>query len=190
MIGRHAAWTAILGIAAILLAACGTATPSAPDPANSIVSTGAQVFRMALQTPCDARNGFLPMVYTRVTLEASGNEWIASARDATTGNLELRFHRSSARAIVNSMEVAGTLKGMATHMPELLQAPAWSARADFGVDGRTTVTGVAFAAGSFGSQVSGIDGVGSGPLVLSDGEDRTCTGTSFSWSLFPAQRGP
>jgi hypothetical protein len=176
-------------MAAMFVAACGTANPSAPDPGiSAIVATGTQIFRMTLQGACaDARNGFLPMVYTRVNVVASGNEWVVTTGDPSTGNLEVRFHRSSTRALMNSMEVAGTIKGMALHMPELLQAPAWTALADFGVDGRTTLMGVAFAAGTFGSPVSGLDGIGTGTLVLTDKEDRTCTGTSFSWSLFPPQ---
>jgi hypothetical protein len=72
-------------------------------------------------------------------------------------------------------------------MPEFVQVPPWDARANFGNDGRTTLSGVAFSAGFLGSPTTGVDGIGSGSVVFSDTSGHSCGGGAFSWSLFPPQ---
>lgn len=182
--------TVACGLAAsvIALAGCGNGSPSAPDGGDQIVATGPQIFRMALQTPCAAAGrDFVPVVYSHVVVNRVGSEWVATATTAA-GNLDLRFHQSSARVLANSMQISGTIKGVAVHMPELVQFPAYDARATFGIDGPTTITGVAFTPGFLGSQTGGLDGIGSGSVVvLGDSSDRTCSGAAFSWSIFPPQ---
>ena len=170
--------------------ACGGSGPAAPDPATaSLVALGPQVFRMSPPSPCAgvSREFLAPFVYTRVNVSRSGSEWIATASGATAGDVELRFHQSSSRVVMNSVEIAGSIKGTAIHMPELFQGPAWDARVNFGSDGRTTLSGVAFAAGFVGAQTGGLDGLGTGSVTLSDTAGHSCTGTSFSWSVFPPQ---
>lgn len=170
-----------------LLPGCGSSSPAAPDGgAAAIVMTGPQVLRVAMQSPCaEARLNFLAMVYTRVTVGRSGNEWVATTTNTAAGDVELRFHQSSSQGPANLVQVSGTIRGTAIHMPELIQTPPWDARADFGTDGRTTLTGIAFAAGVAGAPTAGIDGQGSGSIVMSDTAGHSCTGTGFSWSAFP-----
>jgi hypothetical protein len=182
--------TRLVPIALVVAAACGGNSPAAPDDATAaIVATGAQVFRMSLQSPCaQASKDFFPIfVYTRVNVARSGNEWMATASGAAAGDLEISFHQTSPRIVMNSFQIAGSIKGTAIHMPELFQAPAWDGRADFGTDGRTALTGVAFAAGFAGAQTGGLDGLGTGSVVLTDTAGHACNGTSFSWSILPPQ---
>lgn len=171
---------------AVVMPACGSSNPAAPDSsATTIVTTGPQVLRAAMQAPCaQSSRDFFAMIYTRVTIARSGNEWVATANGAS-GDVELRFHQSSSLVLANSFQITGTIRGTGIHMPELIQAPAWDARANFGADGRTTLTGVAFAAGFAGAQTAGLDGLGSGSVVMSDTAGHSCTGTAFSWSVFP-----
>jgi hypothetical protein len=172
-----------------MLPGCGSSSPAAPDPgAATIVATGPQVLRATMQTPC-AQTGrdFLAMIYTRVTVARSGNEWVATAGSAAAGDVELRFHQTSSQVLANSFQVSGTIRGTGIHMPELIQAPAWDARANFGTDGRTVLTGVAFAAGFAGAATGGLDGQGTGSIVVSDAAGHSCSGSSFSWSVFPPQ---
>ena len=172
----------------IMLAGCGSGSPNTPDPTDRIVATGSQIFRMTLQSPCAAvSRDFFPIVYTRVTVSDTGGEWTVTANTAAAGDLELHFHRSSARSLANSMEVTGTIKGIAVHLPELAPGPSWEARASFGTQAPTTITGVAFAPGFLGAQAGGLDGIGSGSVVVGDTSGHTCTGSSFSWSIFPPQ---
>jgi hypothetical protein len=141
---------------------------------------------MSLLGNCpDASRTFFPMVYSAVTLTRAGSEWVGSASSAAAGDVELRVRQSSSTTIGNSFQVAGTMKGTAVHMPELFASPPWEARANFGTDARTTLTGVAFGAGFIGAQTGGLDGVGSGSIVLSDTAGHSCTGTTFSWSVYP-----
>jgi hypothetical protein len=81
------------------------------------------------------------------------------------------------------MPVAGTMTGTAVHLPELFSGAAWDIRATF--SGAASLTGTAFVAGMFGAATSGIDGVGEGSLTLTDAMGNTCTGSPFSWSIFP-----
>ena len=171
----------------IILPGCGSSSPAAPDSgASTIVATGPQVLRATIQTPCaQSSRDFLAMIYSRVTVARSGNEWIATASSAAAGDVELRFHQSSSQVLANSFQVSGTIRGTGIHMPELIQAPAWDARANFGTDGRTMLTGVAFAAGFAGATTAGLDGQGSGSIVMSDTAGHSCSGSGFSWSVFP-----
>jgi len=171
-----------------LLTGCGS-SPAAPDTGTAaIVPTGPQVFRMSVQTPCaEAGRTFLPMIYTRVSVARAGAEWVASASSAAAGDLEVRFHQSSTRVLANSFEIAGTVRNTGIHMPELIQSPPWEARANFGSDGRTSLTGFAFAAGFAGALTAGLDGLGTGSIVINDTAGHTCSATSFSWSVFPPQ---
>ena len=125
------------------------------------------------------------MVYSAVTLSRVGSEWVANASSPAAGDIELRVHQSSSTTVGNSFQVAGTIKGTAVHMPELFASPPWEARANFGTDARTTLSGIAFGAGFIGAQTGGLDGLGSGSVVLSDTAGHSCSGTSFSWSLYP-----
>lgn len=172
-----------------LLPGCGSSSPAAPDSsAATIIMTGPQVLRAVMQQPCaESRLNFLAMVYTRVTVGRSGNEWVATASNTASGDVELRFHQSSSQGPANLVQVSGTIRGTSIHMPELIQAPAWDARANFGTDGQTMVTGIGFAAGVAGAPTAGLDGLGSGSIVMSDSEGHSCTGSGFSWSLFPQQ---
>lgn len=175
------------GIAAVVAAACGSSTPAAPSVPD-IVATGPQVFRAGLQSPCaQTSRDFLAMVYTRVTVTRTGNEWVAIASGDPSGDLELRFRQSSSRTLGNTMQVEGTIKGTGIHMPEFIQVLPWNARANFGTDGRTSLSGVAFSAGFLGSPTTGVDGIGSGTVVFSDSSGHSCSGGGFSWSLFPPQ---
>jgi hypothetical protein len=125
------------------------------------------------------------MIYTRVTVSRSGNEWVATASSAAAGDVDLRFHQSSSQVLSNSFPVSGTIRSTGIHMPELIQLPPWDARANFGSDGRTALTGVAFSAGFAGATTGGLDGQGTGSIVMSDTAGHACSGTGFSWSVFP-----
>jgi hypothetical protein len=175
----------VLVVTLIVLSSCGGSTPTAPeDSATNIVVTGPQVLRIVYQSPCtQLGQGVLPLVYTRVSVAMSSNEWVATAASAAAGDIQVRFRQSSQSVISGSMPVAGTIAGTAIHMPELFPGPAWDIRATFG--GSASLTGVAFVAGVFGATASGLDGVGSGSLTVTDAIGNTCTGTTFSWSIFP-----
>ena len=60
-----------------------------------------------------------------------------------------------------SLQLTGTIKGTAIHMPELATAPVPDARVNFGSDGRTALSGVAFGVTSI-TPVAGMDGIGAG----------------------------
>jgi len=160
-------------------------TPTAPgDSATNIVVIGPQVLRIMYQSPCtQLGQGVLPLVHTRVNVARGSNEWVATAASAAAGDIQVRFRQSGQGGTTGSMPVAGTVAGTAIHMPQLFAGPAWDLRATFG--GSVSLTGVAFVAGVFGATASGIDGAGSGSLTLTDPTGNTCTGTTFSWSIFP-----
>ena len=168
-----------------VLGSCGGSTPTAPEGnATNIVSIGPQVLRIGLQSTCtQLGQGVLPVVYTRVSVALNSTEWVAMAASGTSGDIQVRFHQSGPIVIAGSMSVAGTITGTAIHMPELFPLPSGDIRATFG--GPASLTGTAFVAGVFGATANGIDGVGSGPLTLTDATGNICTGTSFSWSIFP-----
>jgi len=123
----------------------------------------------------------LPLVLTRVTVSASGSGWRASSVSSDAGDVALLLQQSRPAVVPGSISLAGSIAGSAIHLPELLTVPPWQLRATFGAG--ATLSGVAFAAGSLNSSAAGMDGVGSGPLVLTDAEGNTCSGSSFSWSV-------
>jgi hypothetical protein len=168
-----------------VLSSCGGPSPTAPSvSATNVVVTGPQVLRIVNQSPCtQLGQGVLPLVYTRVSVTRSSNEWVATADDPAAGDIQIRFRQSGEIVIPGSIPVTGTMTGTAVHLPELFSGPAWDIRATFG--GPASLTGTAFAAGAFGTTASGIDGVGGGSLTLTDATGNTCTGTTFSWSIFP-----
>lgn len=165
-------------IAVTLTAACDQ-PPSSPD-GSSVVPIGAVVLRTVFQSSCNGGPG-VPEVRTRVTVALVGSEWVGTAGSAASGDVEVRFHEVGSTAAGSS--VAGTIKGTAIHLPELISAPAWDGRINFGSDGRTSLTGVTFAANPV-SPTNSVDGSGSGAIVLSDGAGHSCQGSSFSWSIF------
>jgi hypothetical protein len=176
-----------LALAAVL-AACGGSNPTAPDGGSTPVqiATGPQVLRITFQSPCpafvEARS--LPFVFTRATVTRAGAEWIATASSPASGDVELRF-RESDRALGGFVPVAGTIKGTAIHLPELLPTvPLSEARVGFGSDGRTALSGIAVTVTPT-TPVPSISGIGAGTVALSDGAGHSCNGTSFSWGLTP-----
>jgi len=165
-------------------AGCGGSTPAAPESTTRIVATGPQVLRITYQSPCtQLGQGVLPFVYTRVSVATTSSGWVATAASAAAGDIDVRFGQSGQSVISGSMPVTGTIAGTAIHMPELFPGPAWTARASFGAP--ASLSGLAFVAGMFGATAAGIDGVGTGSLTLTDATGNSCTGTTFSWSIFP-----
>ena len=178
----------VLALAGVL-AACGGASPTAPGSQSPavLIATGPQVLSISFQTTScpaflDAR--ILPFLYSRVTVTKSGSEWIATASSPASGDVELRL-RESDGAFGGFVPLAGTIKGAAIHLPELMPSlPLSEARVSFGSDGRAALRAVTYTA-TPGTPVPAISGRGEGAVVLSDGAGRTCNGTSFSWGLAP-----
>ena len=171
-------------IAAVaLLFACGGKNPAGPDGASSIVQLGPQVLRISPRFTCTQLTpGVLALVLTRVTVTQSGSGWVASAKGGDAGDVRLQFQESDNAGVTGAFQVTGSVTGAAVHVPDLLSTvPAWQLRATFG--GGATVSGFAFAAGSLGSPVAGLDGVGSGPITFTDAANNTCSGSGFSWSI-------
>ncbi|HKW00135.1 MAG TPA: hypothetical protein VJN96_09930 [Vicinamibacterales bacterium] len=176
----------LLFVACSLLAGCGSSPASPENNAANIVQTGPQVLRIVFQGPCAGLGqGVLPLVYTRINVAASANEWVATAAGSASGDVEARFHQSGANVIAGAISVAGTITGTAIHLPELFSGPAWNLRVTF--NGQASLQGTAFVAGVFGTTAPGLDGSGSGTLTLTDAAANTCTGGAFSWSIFPEQ---
>ena len=177
----------IFGTIAMACAVCGCGgeSPTEPDMPPVVVATGPQVLRLTYQGSCLGPDGrpFLPLVYVRVAVTRSGNEWIAAAAGPEAGDVELRFHASGAAVVAGSMPVAGTIKGTAVHNPELLPAlPPSTARIGFGADGRTGLNGFAFSASAL-TPATGVSGFGSGTVTVSDAAGTSCAGTTFGWGL-------
>jgi hypothetical protein len=103
----------LLVVTASVLSSCGGSTPTAPeDSATKIVAIGPQVLRIVYQSPCtQLGQGVLPLVYTRVSVYMSSNEWVATAASAAAGDIQVRFRQSSQSVIAGSMPVAGTIAG-------------------------------------------------------------------------------
>jgi hypothetical protein len=151
------------------------------------IATGPQVLRVTGSFRCTVDGTSLfPLVYTRVTVLQAGSEWRAVAATPAAGDVEIRFHQTSASVIAGSMPIEGTIRGQANHLPELFPValPA-NSQMSFGNDGRTTITGFAFGASSL-TPTAGLGGVGAGTVMLSDDTGRSCPGTTFSWSLATA----
>ena len=166
------------------LCACEGNSPTEPDM-PVVVTTGPQVLRLTPQATCPSTDGrsIIPLVYVRVVVTRSANEWIAAAAGPEGGDIELRFHASGTVVVAGSMPVAGTIKGTAIHNAELLPAlPVSTARANFGTDGRTALNGFAFSPSAL-TPATGVSGIGNGTVTLSDGDGRSCAGTAFSWGL-------
>ncbi len=167
----------------------GCSSPTEPDPSGGIVTTGQQLLRVAMGSragpPCTMPGiaGAFQMAWTRIHVTVSGSEWFGAATSAAGGDVVVRFHQSGQPSLIaGTMEVAGTISGTAIHQPELFQGPAWQSRISF--SNSATLSGVAFAAGALGFPASGIDGLGTGTLTLTDGNANSCSGTEFSWSIF------
>ena len=168
-----------------LLCGCGSSPTSPAASPTGIVATGPQVLRILGQAPCtELGQGVLPIVYTRVTVTMSANEWVATAASTTAGDIQVHFRQSGPSVVTGALPVAGTVIGTAVHMPELFSGPAWDLRATF--DRSASLSGTAFVAGTFGSSTGGIDGVGNGSLTLTDATGKTCAGTTFSWAIAPS----
>ena len=171
-------------MAVALLSGCGH-QPTAPGGTDAPVPVGLVILRLVPRFPCvpsDGKPAIFPEVRTRINLTHNGSSWNGSSATADGGNVELSFHVTSTS--VAGTFVGGTIKGTAIHMPELIAAPAWDARMGLGTDGLTALTGVVFAAGPLAT-TNGVDGAGSGTVILGDSTGRSCAGTSFSWSVFP-----
>jgi hypothetical protein len=165
-----------------LLSGCGNGPTSPASTAQ--VPVGALVLRIGAPTctPIGGGSPIFPEVRTRVTVTKTGSEWLGTASSPAAGDVELRFHATT--ATLGGTFVEGTIKGTAIHMPELIATPAWDSRVGFGTDGLTKLFGVTFSAGAFAT-TNGVDGTGSGSVTLGDSAGRSCAGTTFSWSLFP-----
>lgn len=185
---RSASTSRIVGAvaAAIALSACGGGdSPTAPDMPAVMIATGAQVLRITYQGQCptfEGRGGFFPFVYTHVTVTRSGSEWIARATSSDAGTVELRIRQSGAGVIAGSMPVQGSIRGVAIHSADLVPGvPPWNTQANFG-DGSATLNGFAFSASAL-TPAAGTSGVGAGTVTFSDNDSRSCSGSSFVWSL-------
>jgi len=176
----------LAAILALLVACGGGKAPTTPDGTGSIVQLGPQVLRITPAFPCtDLTRGSLGFLLTRVSVSHSGDGWVAVSSSSDAGAVRLQFQESGPAVIQGSFPMAGTITGTATHLPDLLPSvPAWQLRATF--SGAATLSGVAFAAGSLGTSASGLDGIGNGPLVLTDGAGNTCSGSAFSWAISSA----
>ena len=184
----HERWRALAALVVVpaLVAGCGS-SPSSPSAPTQLPAAD-QVLRVTLLAPCVPPDGnvlsLFPAVYSRVTVTRGTSEWVAKAASDRAGDVELRVQATDA-APGGSVKLAGTIRGAAKHMPEILaNLPAWESTINFGTDGRTTVSG--FALGAQSTTVNaGMDGVGAGDIILSNGSGATCRGASFSWTLAP-----
>ena len=155
----------------------------APDTSGVPVPTGDQMLRVTLSTRCPADSQpLVPVVFTRITVTRTSTEWIATAASPAAGDVELRFRQSGAALGPGFLPIAGTIKGTAVHMADLLPGlPASDARFNFGAGG-TAVNGVAFSPTAL-LPAAGVDGTGIGTITVTDGAGRSCTGSTFSWGL-------
>src|SRR3990170_8427768 len=180
---RSATGRRILGILAIafVAGACRNSSPAAPDLPSVVVATGPQVLRITYAGQCVADAGPLfALIYTRVTVARSGNEWVATASSPASGSVELRFSQTRP-VVMTSMLVEGTISGVALHIPDVLPGPPMTnVSVNFGTDGRSVIQGVAFAPSSL-TPVAGVSGTGIGTITVNDGQGRSCAGSTFSW---------
>jgi len=132
--------------------------------------------------PCRLPNT-VPFLYTAVTVTRGGSEWIAKAASGAAGDVELRIRVSSSNPAATL--VSGTIKGTAVHMSDIDPGRfPGDTRVNFGDDGRSTLDGVIFPL-TPGTTTGAFDGIGTGALVVSNGSGESCSGTTFSWGLFP-----
>jgi hypothetical protein len=171
---------AALAVASVV-AACSDSGPTAPGggSVSDQIAPGAYVLRItsACSAPGDPR--IFAFVHARVNLSRTGSDWIATASSPAGGDVELRL-RDSAGVPGMSLQVSGSIRGTAIHMPELATVPLPDARVNFGSDGRTGLSGVAFGVTSI-TPVGGMDGIGAGSITVSDGAGQSCTTSGFSW---------
>ena len=116
-------------VALLLVTAGCTGSPTAPGgSASGIVVTGPQILRIVYQSPCATTGGasLFPFIYTRVSVTASANEWVAIAGGADAGDVQVRFRQSGQGVISGSMPVVGTIAGTAIHMPDGAGKPSFS----------------------------------------------------------------
>ena len=170
--------------AALLLASCGSSSPTAP--AGITPQTGLQVLRVTLTSPCPRTEpsvALAGLLYSHVQVRQSGNEWIATSIEGA-GDVEVRLTKAGASPS-GALHLTGTITGTARHLPELLPTvPAWESQMNFGSDRRTVLDAFSFAipanAGS-----TGVDGLGAGTVAVSSSAGMLCSGTQFSFSLSP-----
>ena len=178
-----------LVVALLAFSACGSSSPTTPEIPVP-VATGPQVLRITFQGPssgCSSPDGrpFAPIIYTRVIVTRSGSEWITASASPDAGNLELRFYPTGRSIIAGSMPIGGTIRGTAIHVPDVLPGlPAFTTRVNFGSDGRTTLDGFAYSANAL-VPGTGVSGIGSGTVSVSDNDGRSCAGSAFTWGLGP-----
>ena len=179
----HAGLLAVCGT----LLACGSASPTAPEPITVPLTPGLQLLTLTgfvfsvdpAFPPCtpagQPRGG--TSVATVVNLTANGREWVGRSA-SPTGNVEMRFHGTGTSS--SGYTVEGTMTGFAI---------------DLGLDGtlkdvRVTLaspsgTGAATLDGSTASPVSTfIVGRVTGTVQYSDAEGRS-TCTAVQWSMQP-----
>jgi len=127
-------------------------------------------------------------VATTLTLTWSGVEWVATANGAAAGDVELRFRQSAAANSTGLIPVAGSVKGTAIHLPQMIGGVApYAAQLNFGSDNRTAFAG-SITPAKTGTNIHPfaiLDADGSGAVIASDGSGRVCPGTSFDLTLFP-----
>ena len=114
-------WTHPLLVAVTVgvLSSCGGSSPIAPSAsATNIVVNGPQVLRIVSRCT-QPEQRMVGLVYTRVSVTNSSNEWEATAGSAAAGDIQIRFRQSGQIVILGSMPVAGTMTGTAVHLPEL-----------------------------------------------------------------------
>jgi hypothetical protein len=173
-----------------VLSACGGSSPTAPAAGSTSTQmpSGPQVLRINFLSLCQAapEPRLIPFVMTRVTVTRAGSEWIAATSSAGAGDVEVRL-RESGGAASGFFQIAGTIRGTAVNMPDLTGSfPEWPRRVEFPADGSTAVSGVAFTLNSL-TPGTGISGVGSGTVTLSDDTGASCRANAFSWSLTAPQ---
>jgi hypothetical protein len=165
----------------MVLAACSESGPTAPGVPSVAdqIAPGVYVLRItsACSAPGDPR--IFAFVHSRVNLSRSGSDWIATASSPTAGDVELRL-RDTAGVPGMSLQLSGSIRGTAIHMPELATVPLPDVRVNFGSDGRTGLSGVAFGVTSL-TPVAGMDGIGAGSITVSDGAGQSCTTSGFAW---------
>ena len=167
--------------AAGMLAACGGSSPTAPGGQSVADQIANGVYVLRITSGCTAPGDprIFAFLHTRVNLSRSGSDWIATASSPAAGDVELRL-RESAGVPGMSLQVSGSIRGTAIHLPELATVPVPDVQVNFGSDGRTGLSGVAFGVTSL-TPVAGMDGIGAGTITLRDGAGQSCTTTGFAW---------
>jgi hypothetical protein len=168
-------------VSALLLGACANSS-TAPSTPDVPVPTGTVVLRVGFLSACAPTDGtrLFPEVRTRITVTQSGSEWIGTSSNAAGGDVQLRFHATRPGTLGTLVE--GTIAGTVIHQPELVTLAPWDSRIAFA--NTVFISGVAFGPGAL-STTNGVDGTGTGPITLSDSAGRSCSGSTFTWAIFP-----